>query len=241
MGFFAVVLIPKYAPLFAGGMALYYVFREGHSFLPWALVGFNAILASHATVASYLPVMEKNTGHPILPAFVWLAIFASFALIALVTLTPLRNISWRWLTTAGALTYPLYLTHESFGKWIIHLAYPRTSGRVALVLGMTACLALAWLIHRFVERPWGTRLRQSSLRALDQAVGDTAHLPEGRGAAHADTGRTTAGLRTRGNHLDFGHGRTIDRLEAGAAPLLPDTTGRHVAPAPRAAASVPGA
>jgi peptidoglycan/LPS O-acetylase OafA/YrhL len=166
-GLLGTLLIPQYAPLFAGGMLLHYIHRQGHSPLAWSLVIFNAILASNATVASYLPVMAKNTGHVISPALVWLAVSGSFALIAVATLTPLRNLSWRWLTTCGALTYPLYLTHETIGKWVIHLVHPSLPGHVTLVLATTWCVALAWLIHRFVERPLGPRLRHGVLASLN--------------------------------------------------------------------------
>ncbi|MGJ0223815.1 hypothetical protein ACQUZK_10475, partial [Streptococcus pyogenes] len=38
----ATLLVSRYAPLFAGGMLLYLIHRDGHARLPWLLVGANA-------------------------------------------------------------------------------------------------------------------------------------------------------------------------------------------------------
>lgn len=159
-------LNPGYAPLFAGGMALYVIYREGHSLVAWLVVGFDAILACQETVLAFLPKMVRNTGRPLTERGVWVCVLAAFVVVAVVTLTPAARASWRWLTTAGALTYPLYLTHQSFGYLLLRSFYPRMSRNVALLAVVAACLLLAWLIHRAVERPVGPWLRRRVGRGL---------------------------------------------------------------------------
>jgi peptidoglycan/LPS O-acetylase OafA/YrhL len=79
----------------------------------------------------------------------------------------LPTVDWRWLTVAGALTYPFYLVREHLG-WIAiellhrHLKLSPPATFAATVAGM---LLLAWSIHRLVERPFGPRLKRALGRA----------------------------------------------------------------------------
>ncbi len=58
-----------------------------------------------------------------------------------------------WL---GAMSYPLYLVHFPFGVKLINLALKMAPGVPPFLVGLVAIMCsvlLAWLIHRFVERP----------------------------------------------------------------------------------------
>ncbi|MGH3495363.1 MAG: acyltransferase family protein [Sciscionella sp.] len=160
------VLQPQYAPLFAGGMLLHLIYREGHSTLPWLLVGMNVVLSIHATVDGMFHRIEVNTHHSLSKATCAVLLVIFFAAVAAVTLTRLRRIRWRWLTWAGILTYPLYLIHEYWGLWLIHELRPHLSTWPTLVLTMVAMLALAWVIHQLAERPFHARLRRAIERSL---------------------------------------------------------------------------
>jgi peptidoglycan/LPS O-acetylase OafA/YrhL len=155
-------LVAPYAPLFAAGMALYVIFRTGHAVVPWLLVAGNAALATAALVPARMESLGANSVVAPNAALLAVCLLGCVGLVALVALTPLARWRWAGLTAAGALTYPLYLTHEYWGLWIIHLL----SGRVpvwAVLLAATAfSLGLAWLVHRCVERPFGPRLRRAT-------------------------------------------------------------------------------
>jgi peptidoglycan/LPS O-acetylase OafA/YrhL len=153
------ILVPRYSALFAAGMALYLIYAHGHDFVRWALVGLNAVIAGQQTVAHHLPSMRRNTGVELSSGVTWLLILSFVAVVALATLTPLRSMGWRWMAVAGALTYPVYLVHEYWGLWIVSELRPAIGPWLALFVGAVACLSMAWLIHRFVERPFGPRLR----------------------------------------------------------------------------------
>ncbi|MFB7909901.1 hypothetical protein ACFC1T_26035 [Kitasatospora sp. NPDC056076] len=93
----------------------------------------------------------------------------SGALLLLATIGPLARIRWRWLMTAGALTYPFYLIHQSLGlpmaaELTAHAHWLGPWGRLALTT--VSMLLLAAIIHRVVEKPIGRALR----RRLDQAL-----------------------------------------------------------------------
>jgi peptidoglycan/LPS O-acetylase OafA/YrhL len=155
------LLMPRHAPFFAGGMLLYVIYRHGHSLIAWLLVAFNAIVAGNATFQGYFQKVEANTGRDLPDVSVWLVVAACFGLVALITLTPLRAVSWRWLPSLGALTYPLYLVHQYWGLWIIDRLHPTAPAAVAVLVAILGTVLLAWAVHRLVERPFATRLRRA--------------------------------------------------------------------------------
>ncbi|MEU6771030.1 acyltransferase [Streptomyces sp. NPDC046759] len=152
------VVMPDYAPFFIGGLALYLVHRFGSDLLAWGIVGMSWLLAqSEATRGLWHPHPHRD------PYVVLLIVTVAFAAVAAVALGWARWASWSWLATAGALTYPFYLVHEHLGWFVIRvlhrgLGLPAWPTLVVTVLGM---LVLAWLIHRFVERPLGPRLKRA--------------------------------------------------------------------------------
>jgi peptidoglycan/LPS O-acetylase OafA/YrhL len=169
------ILVPRYSALFAAGMALYLIYAHGHDLVRWAMVGLNAVIAGQQTVAHHLPSMRRNTGVELSSGVTWLLILSFVALVALATLTPLRSMGRRWMAVAGALTYPVYLVHEYWGLWLVSELRPTIGPWSALLVAALACLGLAWLIHRFIERPFGPRLRAVVARNLDHVEGSGRH------------------------------------------------------------------
>ena len=193
-------LVAPYAPLFAAGMALYVVFRSGHAVLPWLLVAGNTALATAALVPARMASLGENS--VVAPKAVLLAVAlpACVATVALVALTPLARWRWAGLTAAGALTYPLYLTHEYWGLWVVHLLHDRLPVWAVLATATAFSLLLAWLVHRFVEKPFGPRLRRATTagctRVRDVAAGVAGLVRAGlRPAQEPGTPPTTPGSR----------------------------------------------
>jgi peptidoglycan/LPS O-acetylase OafA/YrhL len=162
------ILSPEYAPLFAGGMALYLVHAYGHTLVNWLLVLFNAALAAHQTSAGFFQKMIEDTGQDLSTAACVTIILLMFAVVALVTVSPLKGWGPGWLTYAGALTYPVYLMHENWGWWIISWANPVFGKWIALLLALAFTFGVAALIERLVERPVRPRLSKAVLRGLQQ-------------------------------------------------------------------------
>ncbi len=154
------LLVAPYAPLFAAGMALYVIHRCGHALVPWLLVVGNAAVAVAALLPARMDSLGRNSVVRPDPVLLGLALTGCVGLVALVALTPLSRWRWAGLTAAGALTYPLYLTHEYWGLWVVHLLAGRAPVAVVLAAAVAVSLLLAWLIHRYVERPCGPRLRR---------------------------------------------------------------------------------
>lgn len=157
------VLMPEYAPFFIGGTGLYLIHRFGHDATGWAIVAAGWLLGQHYAVAElwHAPGGDFFSYRPSLGIIA--VITLGFAAVAAVALNTLRWAHWRWLTTAGALTYPFYLVHEHLGWVVIHTLHQRLGlpSWSVLVLTVGAMLLLAWLLHRLVERPLGPVLKRA--------------------------------------------------------------------------------
>lgn len=162
----ATLLISDYAPYFAGGMLLYVIYRDGHDFGTWLLVGMQSLFAVYFAVGHYPDVIAASTGWPPSKTLVAAISFACFGLVGLVSLTPLGRTSARWMTSLGALTYPLYLVHERVGLYFIHVLHAKAAPWVAVAVATAAALTLAALIHYLVERPLSGRMRAAMLTSL---------------------------------------------------------------------------
>nr|WP_260173573.1 acyltransferase [Nocardioides albus] len=166
-GLLSDLLIAEYAPMFAGGMAIYMVARDKRNLLAWLVLLQNVALgAGWASLNTRDRLMEWTAFEP---PVIWcvLASLACFVLVALVTLTPVSRITGSWLTTAGLLTYPLYLIHQYWGFAIIRLLQDDLPRYAVLAIAVGASVVLAWLIHRLVERPLSPLLKRGLKRSFE--------------------------------------------------------------------------
>lgn len=63
------------------------------------------------------------------------------------------RISWRGLTVAGTLTFPLYLLHDIIGVTVLHRFGDRADPWVVVGTTVVGLVALSYVAQRFVERP----------------------------------------------------------------------------------------
>lgn len=154
--FLDTVLMPEYAPFFIGGIGLYLLHRYGaRDPIAWAIVLVSWLVGQHYAVAGLWHAASATAFSYRSTAGIIAVVTLGFALVAAVALGLLRWANWRWLTVAGALTYPFYLVHEHLG-WVVVRALHHTLGLpsyATLLLTVGLMLLLAWLLHRFLERP----------------------------------------------------------------------------------------
>ncbi|MEU6574955.1 acyltransferase [Streptomyces sp. NPDC046805] len=157
------VLMPEYAPYFIGGVGLYLIHRNRRDAYAWGIVAVSWLIGQHYAVA--------RMWHAPNPEF--FSYRSSFGIILVVTLGYLAVLAialgwlnwadWRWLSVAGALTYPFYLVHEHLG-WVVIKAYHQTlhiPSYAAFPATMATMLLLAWLLNRYVEDTLTPRLRRA--------------------------------------------------------------------------------
>jgi len=151
----------NYAPYFIAGVAFFLIHRFGSTFLLWGIVAMSWVTAL---------IRIKNdlwwNGSSYRLTAVIISVF--FAVMALVALGAFNKITWRWLTVAGAMTYPLYLLHQYIGLALIRELHPYFPAW-GLLGGLVASMMLvAWLMHRWLERPMARLLRRQLNRSLER-------------------------------------------------------------------------
>ncbi|MEU6364641.1 acyltransferase [Streptomyces sp. NPDC046931] len=158
-----IVLMPEYAPFFIGGIGLYLVHRDRRDAYAWGIVAVSWLIGQHYAV-------QRLWHGPHAPGFSYRSAFGivlvvtlGFLAVAAIALGRLDWANWRWLTVAGALTYPFYLVHEHLG-WVVIHALHRGLGIPSygtFLLTVAAMLLLAWLLNRFVEERLTPRIRSA--------------------------------------------------------------------------------
>ncbi|MET9886273.1 acyltransferase [Streptomyces sp. NPDC006430] len=150
------LLVPQSAPFFIAGIAFYLVRRAGR--IEGETLGI--LVLSWLLMQHRLPAVMADEGHGINWKVCLTAITAMYLLMGLIALGKLDRIQWRWLPVAGAISYPLYLVHQSLGVRTIG-RWNEQWGAWPTLLGVIAgAVLIAWLLHRLVERPLTRVLRR---------------------------------------------------------------------------------
>jgi len=162
----AEALIADYAPLFAGGMAIYLLTKNRRDVAAWVVLVMTGLMAVAVPGQHSQALLESSTGVGFSGRTTALVILLCFTAVAVVTLTPVARLDIGWLTALGLLTFPLYLVHEWWGWWFIHLLTGKLPDSLVLGITIAAVCAFAALVYRFVERPFAPKIRRIVERSL---------------------------------------------------------------------------
>ncbi|HEU5420806.1 MAG TPA: acyltransferase family protein [Streptosporangiaceae bacterium] len=149
------IINPPYSPFFIAGIAFFLIYKFGSNLLLWAIVAYSWLIA-------------VNQPHTSPPPQVVILISAFFVVMGVVSTHRLDRVSWRWLTVGGALTYPLYLVHQDIGFTVFAYLRDSVPPLVLAVVTYVMMLAIAWLIHRGVERPLAPVLKARLSEAVSR-------------------------------------------------------------------------
>lgn len=146
------------APFFAVGMCIFLIFKFGPNL--FNIVSFVATIVLTIRPLQIFTAGMSTLTHSTVSSTVGLAIvWTGVAIVCILTLSPARTIQWKFLTTLGLLTYPLYMLHEYWGWYLIRLTRQSVGNYAAAGIAIAAMLTAAFLITRFIERPLGRRFR----------------------------------------------------------------------------------
>ncbi|WP_414496724.1 acyltransferase family protein [Streptomyces sp. CRN 30] len=160
------VLMPEYAPFFIGGIGLYLVHRDRRDVYAWGIVAVSFLIGQRYAVDELWNASDPNAFSHRTSFGIVLVVALGFLAVAAIALGWLSWANWRWLTVAGALTYPFYLVHEHLGWVVIHTLHRdlHLPSVPTVALTVASMLLLAWLLNRFVEEPLTPRLRAALSR-----------------------------------------------------------------------------
>ncbi|GGW89676.1 acyltransferase family protein [Streptomyces lomondensis] len=162
-----IVLMPEYAPFFIGGVGLYLVHLDRRDAYGWGIVAVSWLIGQHYAVQSLWHAPDAGGFSYRSSLGIALVVTFGFVAVAAIALGWLRWANWRWLTVAGALTYPFYLVHEHLGWVVIHALHRGLGLPSAATFSLTVAsmLLLAWLLNKYVEKPLTPRLRAALAKA----------------------------------------------------------------------------
>ena len=167
----AALLVDQYAGLFAVGMMIFLVARYGMTPARLAVLASNVALVVWLLAPQLQGRFAGTTEHDVSTGVIRVGLLVALALVLAATWTPLRRVRWSGLVLAGALTYPVYLLHEWWGWWLIHLFPAGVPAYVTLGSVLLVVLGVAALVHHGVERRAGPALRRWVAGALERAGG----------------------------------------------------------------------
>ncbi|HEX2291384.1 MAG TPA: acyltransferase [Pseudonocardiaceae bacterium] len=156
-----IVVMPEYAPFFIGGVGLYLVHLDRRDAYGWGIVAVSWLIGQHFAVQGLWHAPDAGGFSYRSSIGIVLVVTFGFVAVAAIALGWLRWANWRWLTVAGALTYPFYLVHEHLGWVVIHALHRGLGLPSAATFSLTVAsmLLLAWLLNQYVEKPLTPRLR----------------------------------------------------------------------------------
>ncbi|WP_165845402.1 acyltransferase family protein [Streptacidiphilus pinicola] len=158
---------PDFSWYFIAGIAFFLMHRFGPNLLLFGMVGF-CWLMSLNRIERLVHDNSAGAGHQLSWKITALVITASFALVGATALGAFNRVQWRWLTVAGSLTYPLYLVHQEIGFEMITRVSRYLPGYATVAVCLAVMLGAAWLLHRFVERPFAPMLKRGLARSFAQ-------------------------------------------------------------------------
>ncbi|MGW5395434.1 acyltransferase family protein [Streptomyces sp. NPDC003952] len=160
------ILMPEYSPYFIAGVAMYLMYRFKPTLLLWGIVAISWLF-SVRQVTLYSDGLAVSLGRTMdaKPAIALMTL--GYLVMLALALGKLSWIRGKWLTVAGATTYPLYLLHEHIGWTGIRLLRHDLSPWALVAVMTVGMLVAAWLVNRFVERPLAGVLKRGLARGFE--------------------------------------------------------------------------
>jgi len=159
------LLLIDYAPHFAVGVFLWLLFFRGVTAFRIAALGTCFLGAMLSVRVEWQEVVLSSNESSSLTLCILLWVAAVIAIVLSVRynipivewLGPKRTARARML---GLMTYPLYLLHQDIGEYVIQILYGHIPDAAIMVLTLAVCLALAYGVIRYAEKPIRERLHR---------------------------------------------------------------------------------
>lgn len=167
-GPFSFLFFPQYAPYFIAGMVLFLIQnKQGVRWKLYSLLLISYGLSIHSCLER-TSISAAYYQYPFSRLVSVLIVTCFFGIFLLIINHKIHLKQAKWLTWAGALTYPIYLCHHNIG----YVTLQRLGGTVdkyLLLTGMLICVfILAFLIHILIEQRFSKLLGEKVKALLTQ-------------------------------------------------------------------------
>lgn len=160
-GIIEYIFIPNYAPYFISGCCFFLIRKQG-----WSIYMAALLVGSFVAGVMYesLILIDKSVWYHLKFSLgVLVAVLGLFYCLFLVMISIKKNwVGSSWgniFILGGAVSYPLYLLHDAIGLSMMNSLAPRLPAPSVFVVTVVSMILLAWLVHRWGERPLAKWLR----------------------------------------------------------------------------------
>ncbi|MDH5647738.1 MAG: acyltransferase [Candidatus Heimdallarchaeota archaeon] len=150
------LIISKWSHYFIAGASFYLIWRDGFTLYKLALI-LVSLLQALKLGYWYVLLNEKTSGADFEPLVALVLIASFFALFFMIAIKKIPD-NFRMLAKLGVLTYPLYMIHI-IAEPLLEQFLPYLNRFFLLLLVTSLVMYLAWLIHRFIEKPFAPKLK----------------------------------------------------------------------------------
>ncbi|WP_414154086.1 acyltransferase family protein [Pseudomonas sp. BNK-43-a] len=157
--------ITDYASYFVAGANFYWIWAEGSNRRRQLTTLVCLALSLHHSLqfGVLLESVYQTQFNSLAIAFTIIVFYAAMQLVAQ------RKTGWvgthNW-APVGALTYPLYLLHQTVGFIIFNTFYPAWNNHLLLWATVAGMLIASWVIQRFLEKPISRQLKKIMRKGL---------------------------------------------------------------------------
>lgn len=149
MGWF---INPQYSFYFIAGVCSYLLFDRDKSVLIkiifWLSTLFGCLIAGDQ-IKNFIP--DPSSGNVLVARVIVLTFFLFFYALSLGVFN-IRCVG-KWWVYCGAMSYPLYLLHNTAGKTFINYFRSELNIYILIILVLLMVLAISLIVHLFVEKP----------------------------------------------------------------------------------------
>lgn len=155
--------LSEWAPFFIAGACCCLIERGDRRPSHWILLAV-AALQSVRRAAAHAAAMSAFYSEEFSAVVAGIVVSVGLLLVLAVALGWTKALGRPWMSTAAAISYPMYLLHQNVGYLLLQ-RFAHVN-RYALLVGVTTFIALvAWAVTRWVEPPAQRAMRGLMLRA----------------------------------------------------------------------------
>ncbi len=169
------LIMPEWAPYFSAGALFYLIQTKGLNPLRAVLLFIAYLLSIYFAVQGGLEKTQLH-GLEFSPYVIAGLICLFYFVFTLIVSGKTSRIHYSWFGILGAMTYPLYLLHQTLGQ-IAFLAMGDSVNKYLQLFVVTiGMVVLAYLLHRYFEASFGKWLKtklEAILRISDKKMVST--------------------------------------------------------------------